>query len=189
MIRQAGYVLTDAEAAYLDADQAIGQQYSTALLQLVALGGPNAGLPDSAAQPALVAVLQRLLAFDPAASPEAPASLQPLRALAVEQRAATLRAASAWLTALQAGDPAWWQAGPTISGWPISRCKIGSRSCGAVSAAAGWSSGKGAVGGHPPHPPGLKKVAFGGTPPIPPGRGAPPAPPVGMATGPVGEHP
>ena len=43
MIRQAGYALTDAEAAYLDADQAIGQQYSTALLQLVALGGPECG--------------------------------------------------------------------------------------------------------------------------------------------------
>src|SRR3954447_16041223 len=95
MIRQAGYTLTDAEAAYLDADQPIGQQYSTALLQLVALGGPNAGLPDSAAQPALVAVLQPVLALAPAPPPEAPASLQPLRALAVEQRAATRRAAVA----------------------------------------------------------------------------------------------
>jgi len=37
--------------------------------------------------------------------------LQPLRALAVEQRAATRRAAVAWLAALQGGDPDWWQAG------------------------------------------------------------------------------
>jgi hypothetical protein len=111
IIRQAGYTLTDEEAAYLDADQAFGQQYSTALLQVVALGGPNAGLPDSAVQPALEAVLQRLVALDPAASPEAPASLQPLRALAVEQREAARRAAVAWLDALQAGDPNWWQAG------------------------------------------------------------------------------
>jgi hypothetical protein len=111
LIRQAGYTLTDAEAAYLDADQQIGQQYSTALLQVVALGGPNAGLPDSAIQPALVAVLQRLLALDPAATPEAPASLETLRSMAVEQRQATQRAASAWLAALQAGDPNWWQAG------------------------------------------------------------------------------
>ena len=168
MIRQAGYVLTDAEAAYLDADQAIGQQYSTALLQLVALGGPNAGLPDSAAQPALVAVLQRLLAFDPAASPEAPASLQPLRALAVEQRAATLRAASAWLTALQAGDPTWWQAGANDFGLANQSLQNWQHGvCGAVSAAAGWSSLRGG-GGTPPTPPGVKEVVFGGTPPSPP---------------------
>ncbi|HLH26468.1 MAG TPA: hypothetical protein VK066_28440 [Chloroflexota bacterium] len=111
LIRQAGYTLTDAEAAYLDADQPIGQQWSTALMQVVALGGPNAGLPDSTMQPALEAVLQRLIALDPEAAPEAPPSLQPLRSLAVQQREATQRAAKAWLAALQAGDPNWWQAG------------------------------------------------------------------------------
>jgi hypothetical protein len=111
LIRQAGYALTDAEAAYLDADQPIGQQYSTTLLQVMALGGPNAGLPDSALQPAVEAVLTRLSGIDPAAMPEAPASLQGLRALALEQRQAMQRAARAWLAALQAGNPSWWQAG------------------------------------------------------------------------------
>jgi hypothetical protein len=111
LIRQAGYTLTDAEAAYLDADQPIGQQYSTALLQVMALGGPNAGLPDSTLQPAVEAVLQRLAALDPSATPDAPDSLQRVRTLAVEQRQATQRAATAWLAALQAGDPNWWQAG------------------------------------------------------------------------------
>lgn len=111
LIRQAGYSLTDAEAAYLDADQPIGQQYSTALLQVMALAGPNAGLPDSAMQPAAEAVLQRLSALDPTAAPTAPDSLQRLRALAVDQRQAMQRAANAWLTALRAGDPNWWQAG------------------------------------------------------------------------------
>ena len=111
LVRQAGYALSDAEAAYLDADQPIGQQYNTALLQVMALGGPNAGLPDSAMQPAVEAVLQRLSALEPAAAPEAPASLQRLRTLAVEQRQATQRAANAWLAALRAGDPTWWQAG------------------------------------------------------------------------------
>jgi hypothetical protein len=111
LIRQAGYALTDAEAAYLDADQSIGQEYSTALLQVMALGGPNAGLPDGTMRPAIEAVLQRLSGLDPAATPEAPASLERLRSLAVEQRQATQRAARAWLAALQAGDPGWWQAG------------------------------------------------------------------------------
>jgi len=111
LIRQAGYVLSDAEAAYLDADQPIGQQYSAALLQVMALGGPNAGLPDETAKPALEVVLRRLVALDPTAAPEAPPSLQPLRALAIEQRQATQRAATAWLAALEAGDPDWWQAG------------------------------------------------------------------------------
>ncbi|HEY7064646.1 MAG TPA: hypothetical protein VII06_24445 [Chloroflexota bacterium] len=111
LIRQAGYPLTDAEAAYLDADQAVGQQYATAIGQVMALGSPGSGLPDATMQPALVAVLQRLVALDPAATPEAPDSLQSLRALAVEQRQAMQRAATAWLTALQAGDPNWFQAG------------------------------------------------------------------------------
>ena len=107
LIRDAGHSLTDAEAAYLDADQQVGGQYVALLFQVVTLAGPDPGVPDAATQANVVAELQRLLALDPAASPQAPPSLQALRELVVEQRAGIRRAAARWLEALQAGDPDW----------------------------------------------------------------------------------
>ncbi len=111
IIRQAGYSLTDAEAAYLDADQQVGQQFATTLLQVMALAGPNGSQLDAASQGAVIAALQKIIALNPSTTPSAPPSLQHLQELAVQQRQATQRAAADWLAALQAGDPNWWQAG------------------------------------------------------------------------------
>ena len=107
VIRQAGYSLSDAEAAYLDADQQVQVQYAAPLYEVVRLAGPDAGLPDAATQASIAAELQRLLALDPNAAPQAPASLQRLRELAVQSRAALQRAAASWLDGLQAADPDW----------------------------------------------------------------------------------
>ena len=110
VIQQAGYPLSDAEAAYLDAEQQVQVQWATPLFQALTLAGPE-GLPDSSMQAVIVAELQKLVALDPNAGPEAPASLQRLRELIVPHRAAVQRAASLWVEGLQAGDPDWRQRG------------------------------------------------------------------------------
>jgi len=107
IIRQAGYSLTDAEAAYLDGEQQLQGQYVRPLLQIVTLAGSESGVPEGATQVVIVEELQRLVTLDPNASPGAPESLQPMRELAVRQRAAIRQAAALWLEALQAGDPEW----------------------------------------------------------------------------------
>ena len=108
IIRQAGYTLSDAEAAYLDAEQQLQAQYLAPMLQVMALaGGPEAGMPGDATQAGIVAELQKVVALDPSAAPEAPATLQRLRELAVLQRVGLRRVAEQWLEALQGGDPDW----------------------------------------------------------------------------------
>ena len=108
IIRQAGYTLTDAEAAYLDAEQQLQAQYLAPMLQVMTLaGGPEAGVPGDATQASIVAELQKVLALDPNAASEAPGALQRLRELAVLQRVGLRRVAQQWLEALQAGDPDW----------------------------------------------------------------------------------
>ncbi len=106
-LQQAGFSLSSAEVDYLDADQQIQLQWVTPLLDMINLAGPDAGIPDADTQAKIVADLQQVLALDPNAAPQAPSSLQRLRELAVEQRQALQRAASAWLSALQAGDADW----------------------------------------------------------------------------------
>ncbi len=106
-LQQAGYSLSPAEASYLDADQQVQLQWVMPLIDMFGLAGPDAGLPDADTQAKIVADLQQVLALDPNAAPQAPPSLESLRTLAVEQRQALRRAASAWLNALQAGDPDW----------------------------------------------------------------------------------
>ncbi|HZU06818.1 MAG TPA: hypothetical protein VFB73_12675 [Chloroflexota bacterium] len=107
LIRQAGYSLTDAEARYLDGDNQVQLAWVMPLAQALNLAGPGPGLPDPDTQAGIVAAFQQILALDPAAAPEAPPTLQRLRELAIEQRAALQRAVAAWLAALQAGDPDW----------------------------------------------------------------------------------
>jgi len=107
IIRQAGYSLTDAEAAYLDGEQQLQALYVRALAQIVTLAGSESGVPQGATREVIVGELQRLVALDPNAAPSAPDSLQPLRELALRQRAAIRQAASLWLEGLQAGDPDW----------------------------------------------------------------------------------
>src|SRR6266540_3243048 len=46
VIRQAGYSLTDAEAAYLDGEQQLQGQYVRPLLQIVTLAGSESGVPE-----------------------------------------------------------------------------------------------------------------------------------------------
>jgi hypothetical protein len=108
IIRQAGYTLSDAEATYLDAEQQLQAQYLAPMLQVMALaGGPEAGVPSDATQAGIVAELQKVVALDPGAAPEAPTTLQRLRELAVLQRVGLRRVAEQWLEALQGGDPDW----------------------------------------------------------------------------------
>jgi hypothetical protein len=107
VIRQAGYSLSDAEAAYLDAEEQMQAQYAAPLFQVLTLAGPATGLPDAATQASIVAELQQLLALDPNAAPQAPPALQRIRELAFQHRAALQRAAALWLAALQAGDADW----------------------------------------------------------------------------------
>jgi hypothetical protein len=111
VIRQAGHSLTEAEAAYLDAEQQLQIAWVTPLWQIVTLAGPEGGLPDASTQAAIRAELEKLLTLDPTAGPPAPPQYQRLRELAVAQRQALQRAAQAWLAALQAGDPDWRQRG------------------------------------------------------------------------------
>jgi len=106
IIRQAGYTLSDAEAAYLDAEQRVQGQYLTPLFQVVTLAGTE-GIPSDATRANILTELQKVTSLDPNAAPEAPASLQRLRELAIEQRGAIRAVAQQWLNALQAGDPDW----------------------------------------------------------------------------------
>lgn len=111
-LQQAGFTLDAAEATYLDADQDVQIQYIGPLFEVFSLAGAEeSGLPDSATQEKIVAALQKVVALDPNAAPQAPSSLARLRELAVEQRAALRRAAAGWLGALQAGDEDWRQRG------------------------------------------------------------------------------
>lgn len=108
VIRQAGYALPDAEAAYLDADQAVQVQYMLPFAQVLRLAGPpDSGLPAAEHLAEIVALLQQVQALDPNAAPSAPPALERLRTLMVQHRAALQRVATAWLAALQAGDPEW----------------------------------------------------------------------------------
>jgi hypothetical protein len=110
-LQQAGFSLDAAEATFLDADQDVQIQFVGPLFEVFSLAGGESGLPDSATQAQIVAALQKVIALDPNAAPQAPPALARLRELAVEQRSALRRAATGWLSALQAGDEEWRQRG------------------------------------------------------------------------------
>jgi hypothetical protein len=110
IIRQAGYTLTDAEAAYLDAEQQLQGQYLTPFVQVVTLAGTE-GVPVDSTRTNIMAELQKVTNLDPSAAPEAPASLQRLRELTIQQRVGMRAVAQQWLDGLIAGDPDWRQRG------------------------------------------------------------------------------
>jgi hypothetical protein len=111
VIRDAGYALSDAEAAYLDNDQNVQVQYAAPLFRVLTLAGPASGLPDAAARVTIEDALQQITRLDPTSAPQPPASMQRLGELTLEHRAAIRRAAAAWLAGLQAGDPNWRESG------------------------------------------------------------------------------
>jgi hypothetical protein len=108
IIREAGHALSDAEAAYLDADQLVQAQYAAPLFRVIGLAGPGTtGVPEGQVRLTIESELQSLAGLDPSAAPVAPPSLSRFRELAVEHRTALRRAAAAWLAGLQAADPDW----------------------------------------------------------------------------------
>ena len=106
IIRQSGYPLSDAEAAYLDADQPLQGQYLAPFFQIVTLAGTE-GIPSDSTRATIIAELQKVTILDPNAAPEAPPSLQRLRQLSIQQRAGMRAVAQQWLEGLQTGDPDW----------------------------------------------------------------------------------
>jgi hypothetical protein len=110
-LRAQGYNLSDAEVAFLDADEQIQAVYVQALIALDLLSQVDADRRNDDWRQAVVTELQRVLALDPAAAPAAPENLQHFRELAIAFRRDVNAAASKWLEALQANDPEWLQRG------------------------------------------------------------------------------
>ncbi len=104
-LRNAGYTLTAEEAAYLDADEEVTEQFLTPLLT-VELHAPY--VQDEYSRQIVLAELRRLAALDPTATPVAPTpTLAELHRLALARRTSLQEAARQWLEGLEANDPAW----------------------------------------------------------------------------------
>lgn len=110
-LRSQGYSLSDAEVAFLDADEQIQAAYVQALISIDLLSQVDAERRNDDWRQAVQTELQRILAQDPAAAPSAPQSLQHFRELAIAFRRDVAAAATKWLEALQANDPEWLQRG------------------------------------------------------------------------------
>ena len=108
-VRNAGYNLTDAEAAYLDADAQYTDQF-VAPIMTVELHAPYAS--DEFSRQVILNELQRVAALDPTGnSVQPPLTMAELERIAVARRAALRQAAQQWLAALQGNDPNWVMAG------------------------------------------------------------------------------
>jgi hypothetical protein len=104
-LRNAGYTLTAEEAAYLDADEGVTEQFLTPLLT-IELHAPY--VQDEYSRQIVLAELRRLAALDPTATPVAPPpTLAELHRLALARRTSLQEAARQWLEGLEANDPAW----------------------------------------------------------------------------------
>lgn len=110
-LRAQGFNLSDAEVAFLDADEQVQAAYVQALIALDLLSQVEAERRNDEWRQAVVTELQRILALDPAAAPAAPENLRRFRELAIAFRRDVHAAASKWLEALQANDPEWLQRG------------------------------------------------------------------------------
>lgn len=110
-LRSNGYNISDAESQFLDADEQIQAVFTQTLVNVDLLSRAEAAMRNDDWRQALVGELRRLVNMDPNAAPVAPASLQRLRDLGVDQRLHMWRAARAWLDAVEAGDPEWLQRG------------------------------------------------------------------------------
>ncbi len=105
MLRNAGYVLTAEEAAYLDADEQHTERFVTPLLN-VELHAPY--INDEFSRQIVLHQLRAITTLDPAGTGVAPpASLAELDRVAVARRAALRQAAEQWLAGLEANDPNW----------------------------------------------------------------------------------
>jgi len=105
MIRNAGYQISDEEAAYLDADEQATDQFVRAMLT-TELQAPT--INDDYSRQTVIAELQRVAALDPAAvSTPPPPTLTELNRIAVTRRTAMRDTAQQWLAGLNANDPNW----------------------------------------------------------------------------------
>jgi hypothetical protein len=108
-LRSAGFNITDAEAAYLDADAQFTDQF-VAPMMTVELHAPYA--TDDFSRQVILAELQKVAALDPNGNTtQPPLTMAELQRIAVARRASIRQAAQQWLAALQANDPNWVQAG------------------------------------------------------------------------------
>jgi hypothetical protein len=106
-LRASGLDVSDAEMAYLDADERLEQAYLLALTNLQLLAATPAEQQNDQWRQSLTAELNRIIGMDPAGVPQAPPSLQRFRELGVEHRRHVQQAAQQWLSGVQAGDPQW----------------------------------------------------------------------------------
>ena len=105
MIRNAGYNLTNEEAAYLDSDERVMERFLTALL---AVDYQSNLVNEPAIRQVVLEQLRQLVALNAAETPVAPpASMEALHRVAQARRTATQQAARAWLEGLEANDPNW----------------------------------------------------------------------------------
>ena len=111
LLRTNGYTLSDAEAQYLDADEQFQLTYAQGLWNVHLLSLVDPAQRNDEWRQAIVGELNRLVAADPSAAPQAPASLQRHRELGMAQRSQVREAARQWLAAVQASDPEWLERG------------------------------------------------------------------------------
>jgi hypothetical protein len=106
-LRASGLTVSDAEIAYLDADERLEQGYLLALTNLQLLAATPTEQQNDQWRQSLASELNRIIAMDPAAVPQPPPSLQRFRDLGVEHRQHVQQAARQWLNGVQAGDAQW----------------------------------------------------------------------------------
>jgi hypothetical protein len=124
-LRAQGYDVTDAEIAYLNADEHVQVVYAEALLNVDALARVAPAEQSAEWRQALLGELTRLVEADPNATPPAPPSLARHRELGVTHRAQLQEAARQWLAGVQVDDPEWLQRGAeafraameSLAGW------------------------------------------------------------------------
>jgi hypothetical protein len=106
-LRASGVTVSDAEMAYLDADERLEQGFLLALMNLQSLAATPAEQQTAEWRQSLTSELNRIVAMDPGGVPQAPPSLQQFRDLGVQHRQHVQQAARRWLEGVQAGDPQW----------------------------------------------------------------------------------
>lgn len=106
-LRASGLSVSDAEMAYLDADERLEQAYLLALTNLQLLAATPGEQQTDQWRQSLTSELNRIVGMDPSGVPQAPASLQRFRDLGVEHRRYVQQAARQWLEGVQGGDPQW----------------------------------------------------------------------------------
>jgi hypothetical protein len=108
-LREQGQIVPDAEAAYLDADEQVQEQFLQALIAVELLSNVAPTLQDWRA--VMAQALRHLASLDPDPGPVPPTALQAVHAEAVRHRERLRAAAEAWLAGVEADDPAWRQRG------------------------------------------------------------------------------